>query len=72
MQITDIAARIPAGAAQLAVARVLVALGSEFDWNSDTLDGVVQAVGPCVPAGLPAVFDQDEDAIAFWQEVQDR
>lgn len=70
MLITEIAARIPAEVAQLAVARVLTALGSETDWSSDTLDEIATAVAPAHPAGLPSVFDQDDDAVTFWQEVQ--
>ncbi|QGJ97362.1 hypothetical protein PBI_ISCA_82 [Mycobacterium phage Isca] len=69
MSIEDIAALIPADKAQLAVARVIAALGSQFDWDSDTLDGVANAVKDVVPAEIPSPFDQDDEAIEFWQEV---
>ncbi|MCV7174834.1 hypothetical protein [Mycolicibacterium sphagni] len=55
--------------AQLAVAGVLAALGHEFDWSADTLDCVVEAIsgsGVLADTGLPAVFDQDDDALEFW------
>lgn len=70
MHITEIASRIPVDVAQLAVARVLVALGSETDWSADTLDCVAAAVGQARPEDLPPVFDQDESALNFWQEVE--
>ena len=71
MLITEIAARIPADTAQLAVARVLAALGSESDWSSDTLDAIAAAVAPAHPDGLPSVFDQDDAAVEFWQAARD-
>ncbi|ALF00963.1 hypothetical protein SEA_SERENITY_96 [Mycobacterium phage Serenity] len=70
MDIREIAARIPADKAQLAVARVFVALGSQFDWDSGTLDHVAEAVASAHPQGLPSVFDQDEAAVEFWENVR--
>jgi len=69
MRVNEIAERIPADAAQLAVARILAILGSQFDWDSSTLDYVAEAVAPSIPRGVPSVFDQDGDAVVFWQEV---
>lgn len=69
MHINEIAAKVPADVAQLAVARVLVALGSEQNWSADTLDEIATAVAPAIPAGLPSVFDQDEAAEDFWRGV---
>ncbi|AZS12049.1 hypothetical protein SEA_ZETZY_79 [Mycobacterium phage Zetzy] len=69
MNIRDIAALIPPDKAQLAVARVIAALGSQYDWNADTLDGVAEAVKSVVPEQVPSPFDQDDEAIEFWQEV---
>lgn len=67
MRIEELAARITARDAQLAVARVLAVLGSEFDWNADTLDQIVTAIGPAIPAGVPSCFDQSDDDITFWR-----
>ncbi|AEK07437.1 hypothetical protein ROCKSTAR_74 [Mycobacterium phage Rockstar] len=69
MDIRDIAALIPADKAQLAVARVIAALGAQESWDADTLDGVAEAVKGVVPAEVPSPFDQDDEAIEFWQEV---
>jgi len=69
MRIQEIAAMIPPHEAQLAVAKVFVALGSQFDWNSDTLDQVAEGVAGAHPQGLPSVFDQDDEAVKFWDEV---
>lgn len=71
MHISEIAARIPARDAQLAVARVLAVLGSEFDWNSATLDDIVTAISPAIPTGLPSCFDQSDDDISFWRGVSE-
>ena len=70
MRVDEIAARIPADDARIAVARVLTAPGSETDWSADTLDYIATAVAPLRPEALPLVFDQDESALNFWQEVE--
>lgn len=69
MRIREIAARIPADVAQLAVARVLVTLGSQAEWSPETLEGVAEAVAPTKPADLPSVSDQDDAAVEFWSSV---
>jgi hypothetical protein len=70
MQIHEVAAQIPAATAQLAVANVLAVLGSRDEWNSDTLDDVAAAVAIAHPKGLPSIFDQDDDAVAFWEKMR--
>ncbi len=72
MDINNIAAQIDPSKAQLAIARLCVALGREFDWNSDTFNDIAAAVRPAVPEGLPPIMGQDEDdeaAFAFWRNV---
>ena len=70
MSIAEVAAKIDPDDARTAIARVMVALGSEFDWNSDTFDPIAGAVlGLAARAGLPSVADQDEAAIDFWQAI---
>lgn len=68
MKIHEVAIRIPAGEAQLAVAWVFAVLGSQHDWDSGNLD-TVAAVADAHPQGLPPVFDHDDDSVAFWREV---
>ncbi len=70
--IGSIAAMIPPHEAQIAVAKVLAALGSQLDWNSDTTSNVASAVddvGQYLP-GVPSYFNQDDEAVAFWQNLQ--
>lgn len=69
-RIEDVARLIPADKAQLAIARVMAALGSQFDWNADTLDWVADAVRTFNRiGGLPTFIEQDDDAILFWQNL---
>lgn len=72
MDVNDVAAQIDPVKAQLAVARLCVALGRKLDWNSDTFDDIAGALAPAVPEGLPPIMGQDEDddeSFAFWQQV---
>lgn len=72
MDINDVAAQVDPGKAQLAVARLCVALGREFDWNSGTFNDIRDALLPAVPEGLPPAVNQDEDddaAADFWRNV---
>lgn len=69
-----IADRVSEGEAQVAVAKVLAALGSDEDWHAETLDGVVDAVRGIAnrlhtAEGVPLPWDQDDDALEFWQTV---
>ena len=68
--IADVASRIDPMKARYAVARVCVALGSVFDWGSDQLSEVGEAVAPAAPEGCPLFFDQDRDAIRFWRSIR--
>ena len=73
--ITTIAAQIPSATAQRAVARIMAALGSQSEWNYDTLDSVAEAVRPVMVdmQGLvPSVFDQSPAATQFWEAVDRR
>lgn len=67
--IQEVAGKISPAAAQIALARVFAALGSEYDWDSRTLDAIVEAISFAHPEGCPSAWDQDEKAIAFWREV---
>jgi len=70
MSVTEVAAQIDPHEARIAVARVMAALGREFDWNSDTFEGIaVAVVGLAARSGLPSVADQDDGAIEFWQRI---
>ncbi|ORW08123.1 MULTISPECIES: hypothetical protein [Mycolicibacter] len=69
--IGSIAAMIPPHEAQLAVAKVLAALGGQFDWDSDTTANVADAVahiGQYLP-GVPSYFNQNDEAVTFWQNL---
>lgn len=72
MDINDVAAQIDPVKAQLAVARLCVALGREFDWSSDTFDDIAGALAPAVPETFPPIMGQDDgddESFAFWQNV---
>lgn len=69
VDIAEIAARVDPDKARLAVARMCAALGAEFDWGSDTLSAIAEAVTPAAPNGFPSFTDQADDAIEFWQNV---
>jgi hypothetical protein len=72
MDVNDVARQIDPAKAQLAVARLCVALGRKFDWNSDTFDDIAGALAPAVPEGLPPIMGQDEEdgeSFVFWQNV---
>jgi hypothetical protein len=70
MQIHEVAEQIPAATAKLAIANVLAVLGSQSDWSADTLDDVAAAVAAAHPKGLPSIFDQDDEAVAFWEKLR--
>ena len=70
MEIHEVADRIPAATAKLAVAQVLAVLGSRSDWSADTLDDVAAAVAAAHPKGLPSIFDQGDAAVAFWEKLR--
>lgn len=70
MNLSEVAAKIDPNEARIAVAKVMAALGGQFDWNSDTLEWVADAVcGLAVRSGLPSVADQDDAAVEFWKNV---
>lgn len=72
MNIHKIAAMVDPAKAQLAVAGAMVAFGYEAQWDSETIEHVASALAPAFPEGVPSVFDEDdEDAIEFWQNVEE-
>lgn len=69
-RIEDVAKLIPPDTAQRVAAKVMAALGSQLDWNSDTLEWVAEAMKPLDGiGGTPRFMDQDDDAIEFWQNL---
>lgn len=69
--IDEIAARIPAHVAQLAVAKAFAQIGSEAEWDSATiervmfhLDAALYATG--VGDDIPSPYSLDDYAIEFW------
>lgn len=72
MNLHQVADKIPAPEAQLAVARAMVAMGSEAEWDSGTIECVVEAMAPAARAsGLPSFVDQDAAAVEFWGNIAD-
>lgn len=69
--IDSIAAMIPPHEAQIAVAKVLAALGGQFGWNSDTTANVADAVAGLSQylPGIPPYIEQDEGAVDFWRNL---
>lgn len=54
-----------------ALARILVALGSSEEWNSDTLDTIQDIVNPIhASSGLPSYGDQSDAVLAFWESIK--
>jgi hypothetical protein len=71
MDINEIAGQVDPAKAQLAIARAMVAFGSEPIWDSETIEHVSYALSPAFPTGLPPVFDEEDEAAAeFWQNVE--
>lgn len=71
MNIRKIAAQVDPVAAQMAIARAMVALGSESNWDSETIEHVCSAISPAFPSGLPSVFNQDDGAVDFWASLSE-
>jgi hypothetical protein len=67
--LAELADRIDPDLARLALARIMQTLGAAADWDSDTMSNVAAAVAHAHPVGLPSPFDQDDDALTFWQSV---
>lgn len=77
MTIEKLADLIPARTAQITCATLLAALGSQYEWNSDTMSSVSEAAHEInrisVEAGLPSIYeqnDEDDSAEQFWQDLQ--
>lgn len=69
MTLQQVAERVDPAAAQIAIARILAGLGSQAEWSSEDLEWIATTAMSAKPAGLPSASDQDDDALAFWQEV---
>lgn len=69
-RIRTIAAMIPAWQAQIAVAKIMAALGCQVDAH-DTLDDVNAAIRPVMSSlgDIPSVFEESEAAVRFWESV---
>lgn len=66
-----IADRIDARQAQLAVARAMVTMGSEPEWDSETIEHVARPMKALAKsAGLPTFTSIDAEATEFWQSVR--
>lgn len=68
--ITELASRIDPDLAQRTVAKIMRALGHQFDWGSDTLDEIARTM-PSHIDGVPDFCDQDDDAEKFWSNLPD-
>lgn len=67
--LAEIADRVDPTKARHAVARLCVLLGSELDWDSGTFNDIRDAIIPAAPNSCPPFFDQDDEALEFWQNV---
>ncbi|UQX13394.1 hypothetical protein [Candidatus Mycobacterium methanotrophicum] len=67
--VRQVAALVDSDKAKLAVAQAMAALGSEIEWDSETIEHVCEAIRPAFPEGLPSVFNQDGAAAEFWENL---
>lgn len=67
--IKELADSINSRSAQLAVARAMVFMGANPDWDSETIEHVAGYIGDAAPTGIPSFMDNvdDDDAIDYWQ-----
>ena len=57
--------------AQRAVADMVAALGSAYEWNSETVEWLAEYLAEAVDGlDLPSFDSQSDTALAFWQEVE--
>jgi hypothetical protein len=71
--LAEVAAQLDPVKSRLALAGVLRALGAKQSWDSEVLDWVGESIrrsGVLEDAELPSCFDQDDEAVEFWQEVR--
>lgn len=67
----QIAASIPTGEAQRAVAEIMAIMGSDVDWSADTLSGIATVIGRFSnAAGSPDFSDQNDSAVSFWSALR--
>ena len=67
----EIADQIPARAAQLACAGMMVTLGAQGDWTSETIEWVAAYLVDIAPSSVPTFTDWAEGATAFWRSVDE-
>ena len=75
----EIAARIPAHQAQLAVAKIFAAVGSIPEWDSETIEHVLNCLGeihddlflPWHASDLPDPYSTRADSQEFWDTIEE-
>lgn len=72
-ELDEIAARIPAHIAQLAVTQAFAVAGSEAEWDSETIERVMSCLAPAlahigIDDDVRSPYDMDPDAVDFWRE----
>lgn len=55
--------------AHLVLANVMAVLGSQPDWSTDTLYGIVRQLEPARVDGLASYTDQSNEDLQFWCDV---
>lgn len=81
--IGEIAARIPAHMAQRAVADIFATIGMEGEWDSGTIERVLDCLGELQPhlgftrldlsgdGDIPNPFSTEEAACSFWLTIEE-
>ncbi len=70
--LSDLADAIDPRDAQVAVARACAAAGAVEEWDSQTIEWVLEALISVLPAGTPnpGQTSDDELGLAFWQAIE--
>lgn len=67
----EIADQIPARAARLACAGMMVTLGAQSDWTSETIEWVASHLVDIAPDSVPTFTDWADGATEFWRSVDE-